>query len=172
MSNITWVDVRYGSDSAVGNHSMLIYSHISLVRVSLKAIFCAELLHSATDPNLKLTVLTAEPKPPLLIPKRHFRLVTKEHWVASLKADCVTVLWSRDWLSDHDYLHLIQHSFFRSILYSPRFWWQHLVLFKKLVKLCFSIFQFKSFVKYIRNILIRDVTITGLTINHDKISHG
>ncbi len=70
---------RHGSHSAVGNHSMLIYSHISLVRVSLKAIFCAELLHSATDPNLKLTVLTAEPKPPLLIPKRPFRLVTKEH---------------------------------------------------------------------------------------------
>ncbi len=42
--------------------------------VSLKALFCAELLPSLTDSNLSLT---AEPKPPLIILKHHFKTSNK-----------------------------------------------------------------------------------------------
>ncbi len=43
-------------------------------RVSLKALFCAEILPSLTDSNLSLTV---EPKPPLIILKHHFKTSNK-----------------------------------------------------------------------------------------------
>ncbi len=52
-SNITFVDVRYGCISAIGKHSVPIYSHIMYVNavhkqnnngVSLKALFCANYL--------------------------------------------------------------------------------------------------------------------------------
>ncbi len=94
---------------------MAVYQHGCNSVIFKNSLFC----------KLLSVSLTVGPKPTLLIRKLDFRTSNEGTLSCLIESllfysikSIIRVVWDRDWLSECDYLHLIQHSFFSSISYS------------------------------------------------------